>query len=159
MLLPSRHSKDCKCKIWSHSALGNYGFLFREVSSRRVGEKKLELQCLFGQTHGFRENFQFNQIIIDDVTIFYNKCCPCYSWNNNVSIYMNERTCRSTLVQEICFSRTTYNVQIKAEHLNFQFSHVTKFITKVIHWMSFIVVLYFEKFCANIYFVVNEGSI
>ena len=50
-------------------------------------------------------------------------------------------------------------MQIKAEHLNFQFSHVTKFITKVIHWMSFIIVLNFEKFCANISFVVNEGSI
>ena len=65
----------------------------------------------------------------------------------------------STLVQEIRFFRTTYNVQIKAEHLNFQFSHVTKFITKVIHWMSFIIVINFLKICANISFVVNEGSI
>ena len=67
----------------------------------------------------------------------------------------------STLVQDIWFFRTTctYNVQIKAEHLNFQFSHVTKFIMKVIHWMSFIIVLNFVKFCANIFFVVNEGSI
>ena len=51
------------------------------------------------------------------------------------------------------------HVHVKAEHLNFQFSHVTKFIAKVIHRMSFIIVLYFEKFCANISFVVNEGSI
>ena len=46
----------------------------------------------------------------------------------------NRSTC--TLVQEMFF-KATYNVQIRAEHLNFQFSHVAKFITKVIHWMSF----------------------
>ena len=31
----SRRSKDCKCKIWNHSALGNYVIFVRQVSSRR----------------------------------------------------------------------------------------------------------------------------
>ena len=32
-------------------------------------KKKIELKFLLGQTHSFRVNFRFNQIIIDDVTI------------------------------------------------------------------------------------------
>ena len=32
---------------------------------------KLELKCLLGQTHSFRETFRFNDIIIDDVTIIF----------------------------------------------------------------------------------------
>ena len=39
------------------------------------------------------------------------------------------------------------HVMCKAEHINFQFSHVTKFITKVLHWMSFISVLDFVTIC------------
>ena len=45
MLDISRHSKDCKWKIWSHSALGNYVFLFEK--SHREGEGKQN------QTRGF----------------------------------------------------------------------------------------------------------
>ena len=50
-------------------------FLFDKT--RREGEekrKKLELKCLLRQTHGVRENFQFNQIIIDDVTNIFCEC-------------------------------------------------------------------------------------
>ena len=45
---------------------------------KKTIDNKLELKCVLGQTHGFRENFRFNHIIIDGVTIiFYNKGCSC----------------------------------------------------------------------------------
>ena len=39
------------------------------IKNKNVYE--LELKCLLRQTHGVRENFMFNEIIIDDVTILF----------------------------------------------------------------------------------------
>ena len=76
---------------------------------------------MLGQTHGFRENFRFNQIIIDDVTIiFYNNVAHVHEQNYvTIYMYMNEGN-RSTSVQEICFKLELHTcIMCKAQHLNF----------------------------------------
>ena len=50
----------------------------RVITAPKEKQNRVELKCFLGQTHGFRENFRFNPIIINDVTIiFYNKSCAC----------------------------------------------------------------------------------